>query len=121
MSGRRLEPCGHEMDRQGQTKDIQEIENHHGHGIAQTAGRRRAEGNVAHGQVRRAEEGPAGGHFVYVSRTRADIRPSGFNFFERLLLRRLVEGRLTAQLQWLRETLEPPRSSAAAGRGGSRR
>jgi hypothetical protein len=45
-------------------------------------------------------------YLVYVSRTRADIRASGFNFLERLLLRRLVEGRLEAQLRWMRDHLE---------------
>jgi len=57
-------------------------------------------------------ESPAGGYFVYVSRSRADIRRSGFNFLERALLRRLVVGRLKAQLQWLRGVLESPGGSA---------
>jgi hypothetical protein len=35
---------------------------------------------------------------TFVSRMRADIRPSGFNWIERLLLRRLVRGRLRDQL-----------------------
>ena len=62
-------------------------------------------------------EGRGGSDLVYVSRSRADIRPSGFNFFERLLLRRLVQGRLSAQLQWLRSVLEPaPRRGASTPR-----
>jgi hypothetical protein len=50
-----------------------------------------------------AERAP---YLLYVSRTRADIRASGFNFLERLVLRRLVEGRLEAQFRWVRDRLE---------------
>jgi hypothetical protein len=47
-----------------------------------------------------------GGYLAYLSRTRADIRASGFNFLERAVLRRLVVGRLDAQLKWMRAVLE---------------
>lgn len=47
-----------------------------------------------------------GGYLVYLSRTRADIRATGFNFLERVLLRRLVVGRLDSQLKWMRAVLE---------------
>jgi hypothetical protein len=47
-------------------------------------------------------------YLVYVSRTRADIRASGFNFLERIVLRRLVEGRLESQLRGMRDHLEGP-------------
>jgi hypothetical protein len=50
-----------------------------------------------------AENAP---YLLYVSRTRADIRASGFNLLERLVLRRLVAGRLEAQIQWMRDRLE---------------
>ncbi|PYQ40464.1 MAG: hypothetical protein DMF77_18310, partial [Acidobacteria bacterium] len=50
-----------------------------------------------------AERAP---YLLYVSRTRADIRASGFNLLERLVLRRLVAGRLEAQIQWMRDRLE---------------
>ncbi len=50
-----------------------------------------------------AERAP---YLLYVSRTRADIRASGFNFLERLILRRLVEGRLEAQIRSMRDRLE---------------
>jgi hypothetical protein len=57
-----------------------------------------------------------GGYLVYLSRTRADIRRTGFNFLERALLRRLVVGRLDAQLKWMRGVIEgspvPPESEA---------
>jgi hypothetical protein len=52
-----------------------------------------------------AERAP---YLLYVSRTRADIRANGFNFLERLVLRRLVEGRLEAQIRSMRDRLEGP-------------
>jgi hypothetical protein len=57
-----------------------------------------------------------GGYLVYLSRTRADIRASGFNFLERVLLRRLVVARLDSQLKWMRAVLEgaPPGAATEA-------
>ena len=59
-------------------------------------------------------KGPHGA-LVFLSRARADIRPSGFNWMERLLLRRLVRGRLENQLRLMKSRLEqyprPPSTS----------
>ena len=65
-------------------------------------------------------EGAAGTYLVYISRSRADIRPTGFNFFERILLRRLVSGRLDAQLRWVRDVLEAPAKASADADGQHR-
>ena len=58
-------------------------------------------------------EDPAGdaGTLVFLSRARADIRPGGFNWLERVIIRRLVRGRLENQFRLLRSRLEqaPPR------------
>jgi hypothetical protein len=53
-------------------------------------------------------EGPAGsgGYLAFINRSRADIRRSGFNWFERALLKYLVRGRLEGQLKALRLELE---------------
>ena len=52
-------------------------------------------------------EGPAGsGYLAFINRSRADIRRSGFNWFERGLLKYLVRGRLEGQLKSLRQELE---------------
>jgi hypothetical protein len=52
--------------------------------------------------------GPAGsgGYLAFINRTRADIRRSGFNWFERTLLKYMVRGRLEGQLKHLRLELE---------------
>ena len=47
---------------------------------------------------------------VHLSRTRADIRPSGFNWLERLLIRKFGRGRLEGHLRALKERLESPPS-----------
>lgn len=46
------------------------------------------------------------GWLMFLSRARTDIRPSGFTWLERLLLKRLVRGRLQGQLRGMRERLE---------------
>lgn len=52
-------------------------------------------------------ESPGGdGYLVSLNRTRADIRPTGFSWFERLLVNRLVRRRLEAQFKYLRQELE---------------
>jgi len=51
-------------------------------------------------------QGAPASYLVYVSRSRADIRRGGFNFLERMLIRRLVEARLDAQLKWMRDVLQ---------------
>jgi hypothetical protein len=53
-------------------------------------------------------EGPGGGgsYLFSLNRTRADIRPRGFNWWERLLVNRLVRRRLEAQFRHLRRCLE---------------
>jgi hypothetical protein len=53
-------------------------------------------------------EGPAGsdGYLAFINRSRADIRRSGFNWFERGLLKYLVKGRLEGQLKYWRLELE---------------
>jgi hypothetical protein len=53
-------------------------------------------------------DGEADGLLAFVSRTRADIRPGGFSWLERVLIRRLVRGRLEERLQGLRQSLETP-------------
>ncbi len=45
-------------------------------------------------------------YLVMINRTRADIRRSGFTWIERLLLRRLVRGRLEGEMKYLRRQLE---------------
>lgn len=56
----------------------------------------------------------------FMSRARADIRPSGFNWVERLLLKRIVRWRLLARLRDAKTRLEEssPGPKRAAG-GGS--
>jgi len=49
-----------------------------------------------------------GSHLIFVNRTRADIRRSGFSWFERVLLKYLVRGRLDAQLNYFKQQLEGP-------------
>jgi hypothetical protein len=51
------------------------------------------------------------GTLVFLSRARADIRPGGFNWLERVIIHRLVRGRLENQFRLLRSRLEqaPPR------------
>jgi hypothetical protein len=50
--------------------------------------------------------GEAEGRLVVARRSRTDVRPSGFSWIERLLLRRLVRGRIEAELRELRARLE---------------
>jgi hypothetical protein len=63
----------------------------------------------------------SGSYLVLVNRTRADIRRSGFTWLERVLLRRMVRGRIEGQLKHLRLRLESgptersPRSEPSAG------
>lgn len=52
------------------------------------------------------------GRIVHLARSRAQIRPGGFNGVERFLIRRLVRGRLTRQLEAMRDTLESERAAA---------
>jgi hypothetical protein len=58
---------------------------------------------------------------AFVNHSRADIRPSGFNFLERILIKRLVRGRLRDQLGSLRAYLEagaePPGDTVARAAG----
>ena len=53
-----------------------------------------------------SDPGAASGTLLFLSRARADIRPSGFNWLERVIIRRLVRGRLTNQFRVLRQRLE---------------
>jgi hypothetical protein len=55
------------------------------------------------------EAGDSGcGFLVFLDRTKADIRRSGFTFIERFLLKRLVQGRLEAQMSQLKVRIEAP-------------
>lgn len=54
-----------------------------------------------------------GGLLVQMTRARADVRPPGFAWYERVLLNRLVRGRLQRQLDALRARLETPRVAEA--------
>src|SRR5262245_52947388 len=51
-------------------------------------------------------EGASQGVLLWASRSRTDIRASGFNFAERLLLRRFVGGRVAGRLRALKARLE---------------
>jgi len=52
-------------------------------------------------------EGPAGTAYLFsLNRARADIRPNGFSWIERLLLNRLVRGRMEAEFRYLKQWLE---------------
>jgi len=53
-----------------------------------------------------SDPGAASGTLLFLSRARADIRPSGFNWLERVIIRRLVRGRLMNQFRVLRQRLE---------------
>ena len=52
------------------------------------------------------DPGGGSGTLVFLSRTRADTRPAGFNWLERVIIRRLVRGRLENQFRQLRRRLE---------------
>jgi hypothetical protein len=70
-------------------------------------------------QVFADDPGQDSGTLVFLSRARADIRPAGFNWVERVLIHRLVRGRLENQFRLLRSRLEqaPPRKKGRiAGR-----
>jgi hypothetical protein len=56
------------------------------------------------------------GVLVQVSRARADIRPTGFTWIERVLLRRLVRGRVERHLGALRDRLEAEATPATGVR-----
>ena len=52
-------------------------------------------------------ETPGGASYlISLNRARADIRPSGFNWIERLLLNRLVRGRIETQSAYVKRSLE---------------
>ncbi len=51
-------------------------------------------------------ETKAGAYLVFINRTRADIRRTGFTWLERLLLKRLVRGRVEGQMKHLRAQLQ---------------
>jgi len=53
-----------------------------------------------------APQGSRDGVLVIASRSRTDIRPSGFNWLERVLLRKMVGGRLSDRLKTLKSRLE---------------
>jgi hypothetical protein len=54
------------------------------------------------------------GTLFFLGRARADIRPAGFQWFERVLLRRIVRWRLVARLRDAKEKLESASSFRAA-------
>ena len=73
-------------------------------------------------EVRKSELGGEA-EVAFVSRVRADVRPAGFNWLERVLLRRLVRGRLEDEFESLRTRLartamaEPASPAVAFGSG----
>ena len=61
------------------------------------------------------EPDPAGGGLLLqMNRVSADVRPSGFTWVERLLVNRLVRGRLVRHLGALRERIDGARLAEVA-------
>jgi hypothetical protein len=58
-----------------------------------------------------APPGSDRGLLVFLSRARADIRPSGFTWYERIIINRLVRRRLEGQLREMRDRLQAPAAS----------
>jgi hypothetical protein len=57
-----------------------------------------------------------GGLLLHMSRARADIRPTGFTWLERILLNRMVRGRLSRHLGALKKRLDDEAPVSAAHR-----
>jgi hypothetical protein len=60
--------------------------------------------------------GSGSGLLVHMSRARADIRPTGFTWLERILLNRMVRGRLSRHLGALKKRLDDEAPVSAAHR-----